>query len=183
MAGTNQREWLNTASWQVWSALFDDGSHQGCYAKHKISTAQGFASVGLSQIDTRSALAFHYSEGGLAWKMPAGTIVLQIDVNAPLTLATTIATDDPSHLYADIGDNGALITQMMTGSVLRISTRSGVRTFSLAGSGQAITTMAHCVNSIAAEAGDNAVAPLPAPITPRAPNIVPLPPATPWRGV
>ena len=168
-ASAQKRSWLEAGPWQVWQGVLEDtGGRQACFAKYHLPTEQGEATLGFSQIDSSDNGTLHYSESGLRWTQ-LGTITMQIDNLAPWT-AKTGTDKDQSQLTVGLGNNPApFLMEVQYGSVLRIKTANGIRSFSLAGSNQAITTLLSCVRTIVAERNGDyrqaspSVPPLPAP--------------------
>jgi hypothetical protein len=171
MALSDHKVWLDSGSWLVWQVPLDNGQ-QACVLKHFQPTPEGYAAFGLSQIDTRDNGTFHYEEDGIVW-YKLGKILLQVDNNTPWQVVPSV-NRERDQLTFSLGPNPAtFLVELHEGSALKIKTGSGVRAFSLAGSGHALEVLGNCVSAIAAER-NNEVTPLPAPV----PAKPPLPPST-----
>lgn len=186
-AHAQKRTWLETPNWTVWQQPIGSTGHEGCYAKYFLQTESGLATFGFSQNDDKAMGAMHYSEPGLVWTQ-VGSITLQIDNLSPWRAGVT-TNDDRTLLTVNLGPNPTrFVSEVMYGSVLRVTTNNGTRIFPLNGSNQAMQTLFACIGTIvAAQHGDQGgsqvgVAPLPRPLPD--PRWSPLPrPVIPARPV
>jgi hypothetical protein len=159
---------LQNANWTVWQAPITDTGTQACFVKHFHATTAGNATFGMYQSDQGNMGTFFYTEDGITWDH-GGTLTMQIDGNVPWKAQATVATNNVDMLVAPLGQNpGNFVRELQYGTTLRVFTNNGVRTFTLAGSNEAITTLLSCVGRIA-QTRTPTYAPLPATVTPVAP--------------
>jgi hypothetical protein len=113
-----------------------------------LAATAGTSTWGLSESAAGGSL-FHTIEANIAPR--GGTITLQVDANAPVSLQAT-AVPGTSQLLAPLAllpDGGArVLKQLTTGHALRVITSVGTREYSLAGAAAAFVDFGHCVEAL-----------------------------------